>query len=318
MLQKTIVELERTAADAEDYKPYYTLSQDFTNKHEPAWGSNVDIIRRVQNDDGSIARKSRELLEGFVPRILPDLDHLGRLFFEFKTDEQAEIYFEKVLELGGTYEPEGVKNLLSFGANEALLGDDKEQFSFPNIERLAKELDSTYVDSLRLPPLAASYKLEPEKKGDVKHPRNIFWAKYYQKAMREATTMVFVITAGWLGSINCWEEMGWAAEQRKRNAKMQSRSLPWPAQSCHHSESSVYLEQKCFLVLQHLSCLSASFQIPCYRRCYVPTTMFLNPQRNASGGLGRRKKHWRKSSKSKMNPTISTSELQTIHQIPNE
>jgi hypothetical protein len=213
-LQKTIVELEKKAAGAHDYKPYHTLMHDFAKTHEPEWGTNTDIIRRVQNDDGTIAKKLKEKLGGFVPRILPSLDQRGRLFLEFSTDDQAAIYFKEVLELGASYDPKNVKNLLSFGANNDLLGDDKANFDFPNIERLAKLLDSTYVDSLRLPPLASSYKLVPEKVGDVAHPRNIFWAEYYKKAMVEARTMTFVVTAAWLGSKNCFEELGWAAERR--------------------------------------------------------------------------------------------------------
>ena len=222
-MQKTIVEYEKKAAGATDYLPYYTVMHDFAKTYEPKWGTNTDIIRRVQTDDGGkIARKVKQLLDGFVPKILPGLDQQGRLFLEFQTDKQAAIYFTQVLELGPKYEPKNFKNLLSFGSggknNEFLRGDDKVNFNFPNIERLAKLLDSAYVDSLNLPPLAASYKLVPAK-GEVANPRNIFWAEYYQKVMKKAKTMTFIITAAWLGSKNCWEELGWAADCRQDATK---------------------------------------------------------------------------------------------------
>ena len=54
---------------------------------------------------------------------------------------------------------------------------------------------------------------------DVPNPRNIFWAEYYQKVMKIAKTMTFVITAAWLGSKNCWEELGWAADCRQDATK---------------------------------------------------------------------------------------------------
>ena len=215
-LQKTIVELERQAAGAIDYQPYYTVMHDFAKTYEPEWGTNTDIIRRVINDDdGKIAERAREFLGGFVPKILQGLDQQGRRFLEFQTDKQAATYFTQVLELSPKYDPKNFKNLLSFGArDDLLLGADKVHFDFPNIERLAKLLDSAYVDSLNLPPLAASYKLVPAK-GEVANPRNIFWAEYYKKVMEIAKTMTFVITGAWVLSKNCWEELGWAADLRQ-------------------------------------------------------------------------------------------------------
>ena len=57
-MQKAIVELEREAAGAIDYQPYYTVMHDFAKTYEPKWGTNTDIIRRVRDDDdGEIARK---------------------------------------------------------------------------------------------------------------------------------------------------------------------------------------------------------------------------------------------------------------------
>lgn len=226
-MQKRIAELEREALGAKsDYKPYRTLAQGFTKSYEPDVGTNIDIIRRVQADDGTIRKKSEEKLNGFVPNILPNIDGLGRTFLEFQTDDQASVYFKEVLNLEAGWSPDdNVANLLSFGANNNLLGEDKENFSFPNIERLAKLLTCTYVDSMRLPPLASSYKLVPETVAHVAHPRNIFWAEYYQKAMVKAKTMIFVITAGWIGSKNCFEELGWAAKLRKNTDTMKYNTI---------------------------------------------------------------------------------------------
>ncbi|VEU45319.1 unnamed protein product [Pseudo-nitzschia multistriata] len=217
-LQKTIVDLERRAAGATaDLTRSVTLSQQFTEKYEPGMGTNFDIVRRVENNKDEYDEKSRRLLDGYVP-VFTKLDERGRRFLQFQKDEQATTYFKEVIGLNPDYEPADVKNLLSFGANVELLGNDRANFEFPNIERLARLLDCTYVDSLRLPPLAASYKLAPDEDG-VAHPRNVFWAEYYKKAMVAAKTMTFVITGAWVNSKNCFEELEWAAALRSDRSK---------------------------------------------------------------------------------------------------
>ncbi len=195
----------------------HTMSYEFVSMHALRVGTNTDIVRRFQNDNGTIKSEAKKhLAEEFLPK-LTGLDSKGRRFLEFKEDDHAALYFKHAMELTPGYNPapENFQHLLSFGANNVLLGPDVANFSFPNIERLARNLGGTYVDSMRLPALASSYKLVPDEAG-VAHPRNIYWAEYYQKVMEIVPKMTFVITAAWVGSKNCWEELDWAATHRNK------------------------------------------------------------------------------------------------------
>ena len=228
-LQTIIVEKEREAAKvtADRTKQFHAMSYNFTTMNALRVGTNTDIVRKFQNDNGEIRdRAVRELKDAtFLPTLL-GLDTKGRRFLQFKQDDHAVKYFKHAMELVDGYDPtpEQFQHLLSFGANTELLGSDSVTFGFPNIEKLARDLGGTYVDSMRLPALASTYTLVPDGSG-VAHPRNIYWAEYYQKVMKTVPTMTFVITAAWVGSKNCWEELEWAATHRNTTATADLRTI---------------------------------------------------------------------------------------------
>lgn len=225
-MQNTIVKDLRDAANA-PYAPVRTLSYKFAsavNVH----GENIDIVNRVEEEGDDLKKLAIKKL-GYMPTFIQyTADKPGaqpQRFLRFKPEEyvvdgedkrgdkDAGIFFTEVMHLHADFAPKD-KFLLSFGARD-------KNFGFEKIRDLGRKLNFTYIDSERLPPLAASYILEPptDEPGAKMHPRNSFWMDYYQRAMKEAKLMAFVITEAWIESPNCWEELDWATGNQEFNRK---------------------------------------------------------------------------------------------------
>ncbi len=220
--QQLIFEKRKLASGTvEDPRMTYDLVAKFSAGFSgQAAMSNTDCIRLVLKDP-QITTKARNL-EEFPSDWKPDISDLmwmdngrknydGKPFLVFANDDQPKPFFQKVMGLKPDFEPDDT-NILSFGSNpKNLTREENEKFGFPKIFDLATKLGYTYVDSDRLPRLAASYKLP-----GVTFALNAFWNLYYQKAMEKAETMVFLMSSGWINSKNCWEELEWAAEKRPK------------------------------------------------------------------------------------------------------
>lgn len=239
-MQNQIIDRQRESAGAVEEDLTFSLMHEFKKQIERSGSNpiyNTGCIRKILKDQNKTtyemeARLHPEIGGGFEVN-LSYPDDKGRVFIIFEdhgeegdasnpkkiSDNKAKAFFRDIMGLDSKYDPPA-KNLLSFGANVKLLGADLEKFGMPNIERLARNLNTCYVDSMRLPEMASSYKTRFDD-GSLSHPLNVWWQEYYQKAMEKAEIMTFVITKGWIASGNCWQEAEWARTYRakERNLK---------------------------------------------------------------------------------------------------
>jgi len=220
-MQSLIVEKQIEAAGAVESGLPFSLMYEFKRRLGDI--SNVDCIRKVLKNPEHYTNAARNHRDDADKRIFPfNWDHKlsypdekGRVFLEFQQPEalahlQATAFFQTVMGLNDNYDPPAV-NLLSFGADPKFLGKDLEKFNMTEVQRLSGMLNCAYVDSDRLPALASSYRID----GITTHSFNVWWKKYYQKAMIKAEIMTFIISEAWFASANCWEELEWAAIHRK-------------------------------------------------------------------------------------------------------
>mmetsp|Transcript_31454 Transcript_31454/g.47774 ORF Transcript_31454/g.47774 Transcript_31454/m.47774 type:complete len:286 (+) Transcript_31454:7441-8298(+) len=182
----------------------------FTRQVELDIGTNVDSLVKAQ--DARVASVAKSFI-GYDPweRRKQYTNSAGKksIYLDFVDDDDAIRYFKYCQWLKADYVPINFQFLLSFGSADGVFGFDK-------ILQLANALNSTYVDSQKLPALGGSYLIPPES-GKLSHPRNIFWMEYYKGAMEKTPKMCFVITKAWTKSKNCWQEMGWAYDIRTQD-----------------------------------------------------------------------------------------------------
>lgn len=204
-LQENIVKLQADSLGVEPDVANTSLMYNFVAEFEPKWGSNDNQIRQFIGN--SELKRRAETVLGYTPEVI-DPDDDDRPFLLFRNDNDATEYFKRVAGIDPDFSPD-LRYLLSFGSK-----DPEGGFEFDQILWVADSLESTYVDARFLPPLAASYKLIDTETGKAGNPRNSFWIEYYQRAMRTAKVMTFIITKGWVDSPNTWEEFEWATQIR--------------------------------------------------------------------------------------------------------
>ncbi len=212
-LQGQIVQRQLDAAGVkETYEGSTTLVKIFERTIGRQFGSNSDAMEKAKNV--SVKTLAINIL-GYDPyerRVKYTNAEKKEIEFLFMDrDSHATTYFTRCMNLKPRKfnDDERYGFILSFGARDV-------NFGFKEIMKLADALESTYVDSMKLPQLAGSYM-----SSDGEHPRNIFWMFYYKFVMSKTeTTMAFVITPAWRDSHNCWQEMAWAYNLRHGGGKV--------------------------------------------------------------------------------------------------
>lgn len=84
-----------------------------------------------------------------------------------------------------------------------------------------------YIDAISL----AGHELttyDQIKGADIYKMANPYWDTFYPAAMERCTTMIFLLTFGWLASANCWEELGWFRERLAKNSVIRPIFVVFP------------------------------------------------------------------------------------------